>query len=72
MGEALGEEEEVFFNLWSVKAVPASHICALRVILNRLPTRDKLIKLEIQVENALCAICNVSHLFFTCSIMDKI
>jgi len=27
-GEALGEEKEVFFNLWSVKALPASQICA--------------------------------------------
>jgi len=45
--------------------------------LNRLLTRDKLIKLGIQVDNALCAMCNsrkknVSHLFFTCSIVGKI
>ena len=58
MGEALGEDEEVFFYLWSVKAVPASQICSWRVILNRLTTRDKLIKLGIQVKNALCVICN--------------
>ena len=55
MREAFEEEEEVFFNLWSVKAVSASQICVWRVILNKLPTRDKLIKLGIQVENALLA-----------------
>jgi len=42
-----------------------------------LPTRVKLINLEIKVENASCAMCNfrkknVSHLFFTCLVMGKI
>jgi len=43
-----------FYNLWNVKALPASQISAWRIILHRLPTRDKLIKIGLQVKNATC------------------
>jgi len=77
LGVGLGQHEEVFQKLWKVRALPASLLCAWRVMINRLPTRDNLVKIDIPIESNLCVFCNeveenVSHLLFTCKISYSI
>jgi len=45
--------------------------------LDRLPTKDKLIEREVQVQRSLCELClasdeSVEHLFFSCKVFQKV
>ena len=60
-----------FKKLWEIKVPPKALSFVWRLLWDRLPTKDNLIKRQIQVENDLCPFCHsqsetASHLFFTC------
>ena len=59
VGQDFGHQIEVFQKIWQVKALPASLFCAWRVMLNRLSTRDNLIRIGIQVKSKMCALYNL-------------
>ena len=63
-----------FQQLWKIKIPPKALSFAWRLLWDRLPTKDNLVKRQIEVENDLCPFCHsqpesASHLFFNC---DKI
>ena len=63
-----------FQQLWEIKIPPRALSFARRLLWDRLPTKDNLVKRQIQVENDLCPFCHsqpesAPHLFFKC---DKI
>ncbi|KAH1205060.1 hypothetical protein GmHk_16G045861 [Glycine max] len=60
-----------FKTLWEIKLPPKALSFGWRLLWDRLPTKDNLIKRQIQVDNNLCPFCHsqpetASHLFFTC------
>ncbi|KAH1203691.1 Kinesin-like protein KIN-12E [Glycine max] len=60
-----------FKKLWEIKLPPKALSFVWRLLWDRLPTKDNLIKRQIQVDNDLCPFCHnqpesASHLFFTC------
>ena len=57
--------------VWISRAIPRHNFHAWLVVLNRIPTRDRLINWGIQVDDR-CLLCNSNqesrdHLFFTCN-----
>ncbi|KAL5172857.1 putative ribonuclease H protein [Glycine soja] len=60
-----------FKKLWEIKLPPKALSFVWRLLWDKLPTKDNLIKRQIQVDNDLCPFCHnqpesASHLFFTC------
>ncbi|KAL5168952.1 putative ribonuclease H protein [Glycine soja] len=60
-----------FKKLWEIKLPPKALSFVWRLLWDRLPTKDNLIKRQIQVDDDLCPFCHnqpesASHLFFTC------
>jgi len=58
-------------------ALPTSQFCAWRVLLDKLPTYENLLKMGSVVNDHMCIICQakeeiISHLFFTCKEVSKI
>ncbi|KAH1188425.1 Receptor protein kinase-like protein [Glycine max] len=61
-----------FQQLWEIKIPPRALSFAWRLLWDRLPTKDNLIKRQILVDNDLCPFCHsqpesASHLFFSCA-----
>jgi len=57
-------------NYYGIPKVNHHPYCSWRVLHNKLPTKERLIRLGIHNVNPLCVMCNigkesVSHLFFT-------
>ncbi|KHN11229.1 Putative ribonuclease H protein, partial [Glycine soja] len=66
-------EAQVFgyHQLWDLKVPPKALSFAWRLLWDRLPTKDNLVRRQIQLDNNLCPFCQTqpetaSHLFFTC------
>jgi len=64
--------DNVFGLLWQSKATPKTLVTAWRILLDRLPTNDNLIRRGIQVNSPLCALCGLSdessqHVFLECA-----
>jgi len=56
---------------------PVTKICAWRVLLNRLPTRNNLSKRRVVLNSNLCPLCNqhteaTQHLFLSCVMIQKV
>jgi len=63
-----GTVDSAFGILWQSKAMPKVLITVWRVLLDRLPTNDNLIRRGITMNSPLCALCSLSdessqHLF---------
>jgi len=60
-----------FHHLWNIKIPPRALVFAWRLLWDRLPTKDNLIRRHVTIENDLCPFCqskaeSASHLFFLC------
>ena len=60
-----------FNQLWEVKAPPRALTLVWRLLWDRLPTKENLLKRQVPLDNDLCPFCqnhveSASHLFFTC------
>ena len=71
-GAAAVTQEDCFAKLWSIKVPSKIAIFAWRLIRDRLPTRHKLQRRQVQVADTSCPLCrveeeNAGHLFFHCS-----
>jgi len=67
----------VFGMLWNVKVILKAHCLSWRVMLDKLPRKDKLLVKGVQLQNNLCNLClarekSVTHLFFTCRIAQSV
>jgi len=63
------EEENVFTELWNLKALPIAVHFAWQMFLNKVPTIDNLVKRGVNVLSSQCIMCgngekSVEHLFF--------
>ena len=61
-----------FQQLWEIKIPPKALTFAWRLLWDRLPTKDNLIKRQILIDNGLCPFWHsqpesASHLFFSCA-----
>jgi len=66
----------VYNRFWRVKPLPLAQLCARRLLHNKLPTFDKLYRKEVQLNNTMCIMCEISHetikhLFFTLRLQVK-
>lgn len=72
--EPNGELEEFCFKtLWKILAPSNALAVGWKVLINRIQTRDNLLRRQIQVIDSRCPLCNdlnesVTHLFFSCSL----
>jgi len=68
----LGEDQCIGFqHLWNIKIPPRALVFTWRLLWDRLPTKDNLIRRHVSIENDLCPFCQnkaefASHLFFLC------
>jgi len=72
-----GDNDKLFFKLWTIKALPYAQIFYWRVLLDKLSTAGNLVKVGIQGINNMCVFCQnqektISHLLFTCHKVSKI
>jgi len=63
--------EYMFKKLWQVKATPSAQVCAWRVMVESLVTKNKLKCKGIILGNDMCPMCGekeetIRHLFFMC------
>jgi len=68
---------EEFQVLWNLKIAPSAAVCAWRLLLDRLPTRDNLAKRGMQLMSVRCPMCQegvetAQHLFTTCKVAQKV
>ncbi|RZC11532.1 LINE-1 reverse transcriptase-like [Glycine soja] len=59
------------WHLWNIKIPPRALVLAWRLLWDRLPTKDNLIRRHVTNENDLCPFCqnkaeSATHLFFLC------
>jgi len=69
--------DNAFGLLWQSKATPKILVTAWRILLDRLPTNDNLIRRGIQVISPLCALCGLSgessqHVFLECAQAQRV
>ena len=60
-----------FQHLWNIKIPPRALVFAWRLLWDRLPTKDNLLRRNVTIDNDLCPFCqnkteSASHLFFLC------
>ena len=72
----IGEHFDMFKLFRSIRAHPSAQYFSWRVILNRVATKDNLRRRGTTLQDIFCTLCGleetVSHLFFTCSIANKV
>lgn len=71
------EEWNYCDRFWRAKSLPSAQFCAQRVLLNKLPTYDKLYQKRVHLNNTRCTMCEnyddtSNYLFFICEITSKI
>ena len=69
--QSLHQPNSGFRQLWEIKIPPAALSFAWRLLWDRLPSKENLIRRQILLQNDLCPFCqsqveSASHLFFTC------
>ena len=69
--------DNVFGLLWQSKATPKILVTAWRILLDKIPTNDNLIRRGIQVNSPLCAMCGLSdessqHVFLECAQAQRV
>ncbi|KAH1265731.1 putative ribonuclease H protein [Glycine max] len=69
--QPIGHLNRGFNQLWEIKVPPRALSFAWRLLWDRLPTKENLIRRQVVIENDLCTFCqsqveSASHLFFTC------
>ncbi|XP_028188880.1 uncharacterized protein LOC114375302 [Glycine soja] len=69
--QPIGHLNRGFSQLWEIKVPPRALSFAWRLLWDRLPTKENLIRRQVVIENDLCTFCqsqvkSASHLFFTC------
>jgi len=77
MGSSEGESDKVFTELWSIRVIPKAQLFGWRLLLDKLPTKDKLSVKGVQLQHSLCEFCldceeSASHLFFSCAMSQKV
>jgi len=75
--EELMQMSEEFQVLWSLIITPSVAVCAWRLLLDRLPTRDNLARRGMQLTSVRCPMCQegeetAQHLFTTCKVAQKV
>ena len=68
--QPIGYLNRGFSQLWEIKVPPRALSFAWRLLWDRLPTKENLIRRQVVIENDLCTFCQsqvecASHLFFT-------
>ena len=68
---------EVFETLWKTRVTPKAQLLGWRMLLDKLPTKAKLIAKGILLQLSLCEFCleceeTVEHLFFSCKVAQKV
>ena len=63
--------------IWYTKYVPKHSLIAWMVILNKLPTKEKLVNWGLHLQDDLCPLCQLSqesrnHLFFCCPFTKEV
>jgi len=76
MGSYEGESNKVFTELWSIRVIPKAQLFGWRLLLDKLPTKDKLSVKGVQLQHSLCELCldceeSASHLFFSCTMSQR-
>ena len=71
------EGSKEFKTLWSIRVASKAQLLGWTLFLDKLPTKDKLAARGVQLQNNLCEMClaseeNVEHLFFSCSVSQKV
>jgi len=66
------EEENMFTELWNIKALPTVVHFAWKMLLNKVSTRDNLVKRGVNVLSSQCIMCgngeeSVQYLFYECN-----
>jgi len=72
-----GVENNVFETLWKTRVTLKAQVLGWRLLLDKLPTKAKLIVKGIPLQHSLCEFCieceeTTKHLFFSCSISQKV
>ena len=67
----------MFHKMWKMKSTPSSLIYGWRAFQDRLPTKDRLSRVGIRLQNSLCCLCNsneesVEHLLVACNVSSLI
>ena len=65
---------KIFKTIWKLKIPPRAVVFCWRLIKNRLPTRDNLLRRNVGIQEVDCPLCgcvqeDVGHLFFNCKII---
>ena len=66
-----GTQQVIFDLLWKATTFPNVLITAWRVLIDRIPTREALVRRGMQMESTVCALCRIKeessqHLFIEC------
>jgi len=68
---------ECFQLLWSLKILSSALVCAWRILWDKLPARDNLVRRGVPMGCILCPLFrehleNAQHLFCTCKVIQKV
>ena len=63
----------IYKKIWKLKIPPRASVFCWRLLKNRLPTKDNLLRRNINIQDQNCPLCgnaqeDVGHLFFNCNL----
>jgi len=72
---SLNSDGKIFKTIWQLKIPPRAVIFCWRLLKNRLPTKDNLLRRNAITQEATCPLCgcvqeDVGHLFFNCNLTN--
>jgi len=75
--DMMGDDDKLFYKLWTTKVLPSTQFYAWRVMLDRDPIAENLVRVGITGINNMCVLCQnqeefISHILFICEKVRKI
>ena len=72
-----GTQEVIFDFLWKTAAFPNVLTTTWRVLIDRIPTREALVRRGVQMESTVCVLCRIKeessqHLFIECVFAQRV
>jgi len=72
-----GTQQVIFYLLWKATAFPNVLITAWRVLIDRIPTREALVRRGVQMESTVCSLCRTKeessqHFFIECVYAQRV
>jgi len=75
--QSRGTQQVIFYLLWKATAFPNVLITAWRALIDRIPTREALVRRGVQMESIVCVLCQIKekssqHLFVECMYAQRV